>query len=281
MTYRVLGTASEIEEYFRELETRKVECIAFDLEGEFNLHQYGEKLCLIQIFDGRNSLIIDPFAVEPEQIRRVMEDDSVQKVIYDSLGDQALVQKTLGFKISSIIDLRPAADLLEFERKDLGSVLDAVLGVRIEKKKKFQMYNWTVRPINPEAMEYALSDVRHLLELKERLLSLLDERGLMEEFRLRNLSVQNRDFSGDRIPRIFKSGEFLRLSRDRKTLFEKVHSLRDKHARELNFPPDLVLNKEQMFQLVSGRIAPEQVRSNRRVPYSARMRFVSELKRLL
>ena len=34
--------------------------IAVDLEGEFNLHIYGEHLCLIQIFDGKDFYIIDP-----------------------------------------------------------------------------------------------------------------------------------------------------------------------------------------------------------------------------
>jgi ribonuclease D len=36
------------------------ERIAVDFEGEFNLHVYGEHLCLIQVYDGDVFYIIDP-----------------------------------------------------------------------------------------------------------------------------------------------------------------------------------------------------------------------------
>ena len=42
--------------YFYEKEINK---IAMDFEGEFNLHSYGERLCLIQIYDGESYFIID------------------------------------------------------------------------------------------------------------------------------------------------------------------------------------------------------------------------------
>ena len=39
-----------------------LERIAVDFEGEFNLHIYGEHLCLIQVYDGKSYYIIDPRA---------------------------------------------------------------------------------------------------------------------------------------------------------------------------------------------------------------------------
>ena len=37
-----------------------LERIAVDFEGEFNLHIYGDQLCLIHIFEGKDFFIIDP-----------------------------------------------------------------------------------------------------------------------------------------------------------------------------------------------------------------------------
>ena len=281
MTYRHIVNEQQAQAYFRSLRERGVETIAMDFEGEYNLHQYGEKLCLIQIFDGQELAIIDPFPFETAQIKQIMENGAIMKVMYDSLSDQALLQKTYGSRINSILDLRPATDLLEFEKRDLGSVLEATLGIRIEKKKRFQRYNWTRRPIEDDAMEYALSDVLHLLELKDAILKRLLEQGAMDAFLLRNFLIQTKDFSGDRRPRIFKSGEFLRLPKDGKRLFEQVYDVRDRHARALDVPPDVVLNKQQMFGLAAGQIAPDDLEVNRRIPAATRIQFIDDLRNLL
>jgi ribonuclease D len=209
-----------------------------------------------------------------------MEDGNILKVMYDSLSDQALLQKEYNSHINSILDLRPASDLLQYEKKDLGSVLEKTLGIGIEKKKRFQRYNWTRRPIEEEAIEYALSDVLHLLRLKDAMLHSLLERKLMDDFLLKNLNLQNRDFGGDRKPRIFKSGEFNRLPKNGKRLFEQVYEVRDRHARDLNVPPDTVLNKLQMFALASGRAQPEDLSVNRRIPPDVRSRLIEDLRAL-
>jgi len=281
MTYRTITAAREATSYFQQLRERGVETIALDLEGEYNLHQYGEKLCLIQIYDGTDLVAVDPFGLNAEQIKLLMENDSILKVMYDSLSDQALLQKCYGSRIASIFDLRPASDLLQFERQDLGSVLEQTIGVRIEKKKKFQRYNWTRRPIEQEAVEYALSDVLHLPALKDKLISMLSERRLLDTFWLRNLKVQNRDFTTDRRPRLFKTGEFLRLSKEQKGLFERAYDVRDKHACALNLPPDMVVTKDQMFKFASGQVKAEGVATSPRVPATIRERLITELRALL
>jgi ribonuclease D len=47
-------------------ENSGVASIAVDFEGEFNLHIYGEHLCLVQIYDGKDFYLIDPFSVSSE-----------------------------------------------------------------------------------------------------------------------------------------------------------------------------------------------------------------------
>ena len=60
MDYIYLDSDEKIEKALVPLSQKKR--IAVDFEGEFNLHIYGEHLCLIQIFDGCDFYLIDPRA---------------------------------------------------------------------------------------------------------------------------------------------------------------------------------------------------------------------------
>ena len=58
MTYTLLDSDEKIFKFLDSISS--LDEIAVDFEGEFNLHIYGEHLCLIQIFDKSNYYIIDP-----------------------------------------------------------------------------------------------------------------------------------------------------------------------------------------------------------------------------
>ena len=51
--YTLIDTSAEMTAYLARLRERQVSVIAVDLEGEFNLHAYGEHFCLLQVYDRR------------------------------------------------------------------------------------------------------------------------------------------------------------------------------------------------------------------------------------
>ena len=201
--------------------------------------------------------------------------------MYDAMSDQSLLFKGYGSRIASITDLKPAVDLLGYGIRDLGSVLEAALGIVVEKKKKFQRYNWTRRPIEPDAVEYALSDVLHLFALRDALFSELDRRGLTDEYVARNRKVREYTVDLNRAPRLLRSNEVKRMPRPIRERFEQLYDLRDRHARELNLPPDTVIAKASLFALVRGKQQPDRLRPHARVSRAAHSRLVAELTTLL
>ena len=251
--------------------------IALDIEAEFNLHVYGERLCLIQVFDGRRAVIIDPFNIPPDRLRELFEHESLGKLMYDASSDQTLLFKAYGFRITPLIDLRPAADLLELTKRDLGSVVELTLGHTVERKKRYQQYNWTRRPIERGALEYALSDVFHLFDLHARLSERLQERGLLEEFYRRSDAVQSREIDVDRQPRIFRSNEYRNLRAAERLRFDRAYELRDECARDLDVPPDWVLPKRELFLFARGRIALDHLSAPPRIRGARYDRFVQAL----
>jgi ribonuclease D len=253
--------------YLQRLRDRTVTEIAMDIEGEFNLHVYGERFCLLQLYDGQEEVVVDPVAVSPNLLKEFLEDRNLLKIIYDCSSDRLLLAKTHGILLNSILDLRPAVELLEFSRNDLGTVLGEAVGVEESgSKKRFQQYDWTRRPVDPAAIEYAVKDVRHLFALKDELLARLLQAGKMAAYILENVKRQDRPPELDRKPGIFRSGRHKRLSASQKREFQRLYDIRERHAQELDLPPNTVVANNDLFAIVTGEMNVDAVRGNRRMP---------------
>lgn len=269
---------AELAAYLGRLESRAVREIAFDIEGEFNLHVYGERLCLLQIFDGEEEVVIDPFSTSADALRDLLESERVAKITYDSSSDRLLLAKTKGLRLTSIVDLRPAVDLLEFERRDLGSVIEEALGHGSEgSKKRFQQYNWTRRPIDPRAIEYALRDVRYLIPLRDALFARLEEAGLRGAYEEENDRLQATEPKLNRKPGVFRSNQFKRMSRDEQAAFGRLYDIRDRYARELDLPPNTVVANKALFAIARGSMSPAEIEGNRAVPTETIARIRREM----
>ena len=264
MNIRELNSREAIRRYLNSLEERGQTAIALDLEGEFNLHCYGEHLCLIQIYDGRESLIVDPVRLtSPDDYREIFEKRGLMKIMYDSASDGSLLKNECGIDLKSVLDLRPAVSLLEFQKQGLSSVLEETLGLPPVNKKRFQMYNWMKRPLDPGAMEYAMGDVIHLFELKEELFRRLREKDLFDQYLLQNLMVQNGEIKSNKTDRHLKAKGYRRLKPRQQKLFKEVFELRDAWARKVNRPPDYVFRNQELLRLCQEDIRdPEFIRKN-------------------
>lgn len=59
--------------------------VAMDFEGEFNLHIYGEHLCLVQLFDRKDFYIVDAMKVSGAALKVLLESD-IEKIMFDCSG---------------------------------------------------------------------------------------------------------------------------------------------------------------------------------------------------
>ena len=251
MNYVYIEKKSELRSYLNKLKDKGCNVIALDIEAESNLHSYGEKLCLIQIFDGVNSIIIDPFKIDHNTLKYLFESTNLLKVIYDAGSDMALLKNTSDITIKSILDLRPAVELLNYDKKDLHSVIAFELDIRLEKKRKYQQYNWTKRPVSQDAIEYALNDVIHMLSLKDIILAKIYTKKLFEPFFLRNLQIQNKDYIRDPEGKYRKISGYNRLKDKDKTFFRRVFNIREKHAKLHDMPPHNIIQKTDLLKIIN------------------------------
>lgn len=265
--YEYITSDAGIAELIPVLEAR--DRIAVDFEGEFNLHIYGEHLCLVQIFDGEDYHIIDPRSsgVSPKGLGMFFQ-SSVQKIFFDAQSDASLVHKRYGMTIRNIYDIRIPAMLLGYTGNLLG-LEELYLGIdNTGGKKKKQTSNWLVRPLGDEQIEYALSDVEHLIELKDILEQEIDARGLQKEC---SRQMKKALILKPPVQPWKKVGDWRHMSKEERVFLKHLFIARDSLAERFNVPAVRVMEKHMLLKLASD--PSKSIESLERVLEKAPPRF--------
>lgn len=277
MNYKYIKNRHELRSYLDSFEEKKPYVIALDIEAELNLHAYGEDLCLIQIFDSTDKIIIDPLEIDNHILKVLFESRNILKIVYDASSDLSLLKNTYNIDIKSLLDLRPAVELLHYAKQDLHSVIAAELGVTLTGKSKFQKYNWKRRPLDEQAIDYSLNDVIYLFQLKDALFKKLYAGKLFDMFILKNLQIQNKDYTknpGDRYQNI---KGYHALSAGEKGIFKKVFDVREKYAKMCNMPSHNVINREDLINLAKDAGYLEKIKFPKRFSRELVQKILKEL----
>ena len=156
---------------------RQAPRLALDTErnGRF---AYRERICLIQISDGRATYLLDPLSVKNlDALGELLVDEAVAVVMHGCEEDVRFFDRDFGFEVNNLFDTGLAARFLGVSRPNLGAVLEEFCGVEIAKDPRLQVSHWGLRPLSGPALEYAASDVHHLLPLADELEYRLDKLG--------------------------------------------------------------------------------------------------------
>jgi len=242
--YRYISEPAAAEEAFRSLAAESE--IAFDLEAD-SLHNYREKICLVQISSPSENIIVDPFACREafHVLESLLGDAGIRKVLHGSDYDIRLLKKDLGCGVRNVFDTMVAAQLTGREQYGLAALLEESFSVSLN--KKHQRADWSVRPLTEDLLAYAVLDTAWLLQLKELLEEDLSRLGRLswaeEEFRLleeiepqpaKELSALN--VKGAR-----------RLEPRQQVLLQGLLEIREKAAEELDRPPFKVLSNQVLL----------------------------------
>ena len=127
---------------------RQAPRLAVDTErnGRF---AYRERICLIQISDGRGTYLLDPLSVKGlDALGGLLADEAVAIVMHGSEEDVRYFDRDFGFPVNNLFDTGLAARFLGVSRPNLGAVLEEFCGVEIAKDPKLQVSHWGLRPLS-------------------------------------------------------------------------------------------------------------------------------------
>jgi ribonuclease D len=252
-----------------------------DFEGDFGTYSYGNKLCLIQIYDGKEFYIIDPFKISKDEMINFFAEKRIIKYMYGAGSDIKLIYDQYKIKVQSVYDLQFLVDVLDISPKSLDAVIKNVLNVSLDfDKKKFQMYNWARRPLPKEATEYALSDVKYLFALHDTLWNRIIAENLTETL-IEKLIKADYDFElRDNIPALFKSKPYLALPDNKKSLFKKIYDIREETGRKYDIPSSQIISKEDLFKLAADINSINTLNFNRRITGTIRNDILNKINSL-
>ncbi|MGZ8485555.1 MAG: ribonuclease D [Candidatus Binatia bacterium] len=223
--------------------------IAVDTEAD-SLHNYFEKVCLIQLSIAGEHYLVDPLA--GVELRGFLEPLAAKPLIFHA-GDYDLriLRASTGFRPSGdIFDTMIAAQLLGIEQIGLAALLERCFAVTIGKEG--QKSDWSQRPLSEKQLHYAVNDTRYLEALAERMASELDAKGRLgwhSESCQAMVQASGRDSSRDpeEAWRLKGAG---RMTRRQLAYLREFWRWRDQHAQRANRPPFKVFGNQQIFELV-------------------------------
>lgn len=162
---------------YEELKEKKI--LGIDLECENNLHHYGAYISLIQISSRNKNYIIDVIRLENiDPIVKLIESPEIQKIFHDVSFDFRILNHQFSCKPKNVFDSQFAAELVGHTQLGLAAILEEYYNAK--KNTKFQMADWTKRPIAHDMLQYAVGDTAYLIPLKELLEKKLIENGKIE-----------------------------------------------------------------------------------------------------
>ncbi|HUJ77044.1 MAG TPA: hypothetical protein VL359_19415, partial [bacterium] len=246
--YDLLQTDQSLAAYVTGLRAREVTRLAIDVEGENNLHAYGIHVALIQLFDGEHGAIVDVPAIRDRSLLRgLLEAAPWTLVWFDAANDLLSFQHALGIRPSPLRDLAIAARLLGRQ-----GGLHALTGQpgSAAAKDKFQKSNWLRRPLSRALLDYAFSDVTHLLALDDTLRGELSARGLLEQFAERNRAAQDAERTWDPFANYVRIPGYHRLPPLKQRRARVLWYARELYGQQADLPPGNVASKQDLRDLL-------------------------------
>ncbi len=225
------------------------ETVAVDTEAD-SLHNYFEKVCLIQLSLGGEHYLVDPLC--GLDMSRFLEALGKKPLILHGADyDLRMLRTSLGFTPrSEIFDTMIAAQLLGIEEIGLAALIERFFAITIDKQG--QKSDWSRRPLSEKQLRYAINDTRFLAPLAERLGGELSERGRVDWYKescRAMVASTGRDRSRDPEDawRIKGSG---RLTRRELAYLRELWHWRDQHARRANVPSFKIFGNQQILDLL-------------------------------
>ncbi len=246
--YDFIQSESELEKLLAHLARTGCPRLAVDVEGENNLHSYGIHVALIQLFDGIHGWIVDACAIRKRSLlKALLEESSWVKVWFDAANDLLSFQHDLDIRPRPLLDVAIAARLLQ---KPGGLQALTRQGGSASAKDRFQKSNWLRRPLSRALLDYAISDVLHLLDLADELMAEIKQRGLTAEFQTRNLEQQAAERSWDPLANFTRIPGFNTLRGPQRRFAKVLWYAREYYGRQRDMPPGNVASRLELRALV-------------------------------
>lgn len=163
----LIETTSDLEQFCTHLAQQPF--ITVDLEFLREKTYYAE-LCLIQVGTLEQAAIIDPIApkLNMSAFFAILNNPNIVKVFHSGRQDIEILYKLTGKIPNPVFDTQIAAMVCgRGESVSYESLVKNTLHIDLDKSCRCS--NWSLRPLDPKQLKYALADVTHLVHIYQHL----------------------------------------------------------------------------------------------------------------
>ena len=236
-TFRIVNTDIE----FARVIERLMDQPSYALDTEFHRERtYFPKLALVQIAWPGDLVLVDPLAVDLRPFSEILESDSVA-VLHAADQDLEILELECGTVPRVLFDTQIAAGFLGLSTPSLTTIYERFVDFRVGKGDR--LTDWLQRPLTEGQLTYAANDVARLLEVRDRIVEQLEERGRLS-WALDECEIQRVRLRGQRNPdeawRRIKETRQLRGSA--RSVARSLAAWRERRAASLDIPVRYVLS---------------------------------------
>jgi ribonuclease D len=153
--------------------------LAIDTEA-MGLHPVRDRLCLVQMTDGSDTVHLVKFGAPPlraPRLKAVLKDKKILKLFHFARFDVAILKQYLDVTVAPVYCTKIASKLVRTftDRHGLKDLAKEFAGADLSKQQ--QTSDWGAETLSQAQLEYAASDVVHLHKIKEALDRLLQREG--------------------------------------------------------------------------------------------------------
>lgn len=233
---------------FEELVDELCQTKAYALDTEFHRERtYLPHLALVQLATPDRIALVDAIEVDVRALSRVFETEAVC-VIHAGSQDLEILELECGLVPQRMFDTQIAALFCGYRTSSLGKLIEGFLGIQLDKSS--QLSDWTRRPLPADDLRYAASDVAHLLELRDALLSRLAEQDRVDWAEEEIERLRSKDRSAPEPETLWwKLRGKTKLHGRARGVAQELAAWREGLAREKNRPTRTVLSDMALLSL--------------------------------
>ncbi len=187
----LINNTEALNNFCKKLSEDNFVCVDLEFLRE---HTYFAKLCLIQIASISEAAAIDPLSkdLDLEPFFELMTNPNIVKVFHSGRQDIEIIYNLCHKTPYPIFDTQIAAQVLGFgESISYENLVHHILNIELDKSSRLS--DWSHRPLSNAQLNYALSDVTHLVNIYQHIIYLLNKENRLEWIsdELRNLADEN------------------------------------------------------------------------------------------
>jgi ribonuclease D len=213
-------------------------------------YRYGQRAYLVQLRrEGAGTVLIDP--VPFGDLRRIGSAIADTEWVVHAASQDLPSLRELGLEPDELFDTELAARLAGYERVGLATMVELLLGLRLE--KEHSAVDWSRRPLPEPWLRYAALDVEVLLDLRDALEAELRRQGKLDWAREEFVAVLRASAPAPR-PDPWRRTSGIHRVRNRRQLavVRALWEERDRLARDRDSAPGRVLSDASIVAAAMG-----------------------------